>query len=183
MCTIHESYKNIYFIEFLSPLPLKNIFSFFLFLFLSLSLFGFSSSSSFLLMFFYLPHLLFASPIYSGSLSSPIFIVIAHFAAPRRQLISPSPPSHRLPNADKPSPLSHRRSKLHCRPKLHHQSKLHWHHLYRTQECRGFRSWISWQWLDFMGFSGFHDGSLAGFHGGWVSWVNGSDLCGSFWLI
>ena len=86
MCTIHESYKNIYFIEFLSPLPLKNIFSFFLFLFLSLSLFGFSSSSSFLLIFFSLLHLLSASPIYSGSSSSPP-ILPSHAADPSRLVL------------------------------------------------------------------------------------------------
>ena len=28
-------------------------------------------------------------------------------------------------------------------------------------------------WLDFMGFSSFHGGVLAGFHGDWVSWVSG----------
>ena len=28
-------------------------------------------------------------------------------------------------------------------------------------------------WLEFVGLFGFCGGSLAGFHGGWVSWVSG----------
>ena len=168
MCTIHESYKIYIYIYILLNFSLlfhqKNIFSFSLSLSLSLS-FSF---------FFSLPHLLSASLIYSRSSSSPIFIVITHVAVPRRRPISPSPPSHRSPNVDKPSPPSHCRSKLYCRPKLHRWSKLHRHRLHRTQERCGFHGWILWLWLDFVGFSGFRDGGLAGFHGGWVSWVNGS---------
>ena len=105
-------------------------------------------------MFFSDPYLLSTSPIYFGSLSSPIFIVIAHVFAPRYRSISPSPPSHCSHNAKKPSPPSHR------------WSKLHRHCLHRTQERCGFRGWISWLWLDFMGFFGFR-GFL------WVSWKEG----------
>ena len=133
--------KIYYFIEFLSQLPLKKDFLFLSFFF-SLSPASLLSSS-FLLIFLSLPHLLSTSPIYFGSLSSPIFIVIAHVFAPRYRPISPSPPSHCSHNAKKPSPPSHRRSKLHR------------HRLHRTQERCGFRGWISWLWLDFMGFFGF----------------------------
>ena len=90
-------------------------------------------------------------------------------AIPRRQPISPSPPSHGSPNADKPSPPSHRRSKLHCRPKLH------WHRLrYETNQGRNEAEEFGFGGVArFMGFFGFRGGGLARFHGGWVSWVSG----------
>ena len=79
--------KKNYFIKFLSPLSFKkkNIYIYIYFLFLSSASL---LSSFFVLIFFSLPHLLFASPI----CSSFIFI-----AVPRRRPISPSLPSHRRP--------------------------------------------------------------------------------------
>ena len=153
--------KKIYIyilLNFFLLFHLKNIFSFLLFLSLASLL-----SSFFLLIFFFLsliysllcwsvlnPHL--HRRFVLGSPSLPIFIVIA---VPCRRPILPNPPSHC-------------RSKHHCRPKLHCRSTLHQHCLHQTQEHCGFHGW-----LDFVGFSGFRYGGLAGFHGGWVLWVSG----------
>ena len=187
--------KYIYIIKFLSLLSLKK---YFLFLSFSLSLASLLSSF-FLLNFFFSPSstLCFADLFWrfififianlfwvclhcqsSSSSSSSIFIFIAHVTVPRCQPISPSPPSHRSPNANKPSPPSHRRSKLHCWPKLHRWSKLHRHRLHRTQEHCKFHGFLRVSWWRF----------------GWVSWwlsfvdqwwcgYVGGDLCGGFWLI
>ena len=142
----------------------------------------FLSFSLSLWLLFFLPFsftFFFLSLIYSllrqsvlGLSSSSIFIFITYVAIPRCRPISPSPPSHCSPNADKPSPPSQHRSKLHCRPKLYRRSKLHRHRLHRTQERHGFRGcgWISWValgfvmavWLDFM---------VAEFRGSVVVWL------------
>ena len=166
LCTIARAKtKKKHFIKFLSLLSLKKIFS--LSFFFSLSNFFFSL------------HLLSVLPIYSGSSSSlPIcsrfvFITNLHLHCLRRRPILPSPPSHRSPNANKPSPPPHRRSKLHCRPKLHRWSNSTGIAFIELKSAHGFRGWISWLWSDFMGFSRFRDSGLAGFHSGWVSWVSG----------
>ena len=191
--------KKLFYWIFLSS-SIKKIYS----LSFSLSLFGFSYFFLFPSHFFSLLYLLSASPIYSRSSSSLIFIVNAHVAVPRRRPILPSPPSHRSPNSNKPSPPSHRRSKLHCWPKLHRQSKLHRHRLHRTQErCRfcgcGWISWVSlgfvkkrdfsldlrliskWVWVYGLGIGGFSNGYQWLWQWVWaVGWVG---FCSGFQFV
>ena len=161
---------------------------------LSLIFFFFLSFSLSLWLLFFLPFsftFFFLSPIYSllrqsvlGLSSSSIFIFITHVAIPRCRPISPSPLSHCSPNADKPSPPSQHRSKLHCRPKLHRRSKLHQHRLHQTQEHRGFRGcgWISWVSLGIWWRFGWVLWWLSFVVQWWCGCVGG-DLCGGFWLI
>ena len=108
------------------------------------------------------------SPVYAGFVSRDP-------SRPRCRPILPSSPSHRSPNANKPSPISHCRSKLHCRPKLHHRSKLHQHHLNRTQKhCEIDQGRNEAEEFGFGGvarFHGFCGGGLARFRRLVVVWL------------
>ena len=159
----------IYFNKLLSLLSLKKYFLFspwlLFFLPFSISFFFLSPSSPLYWIFIFITNLFWVCLRFVLGLSPKTHL--AHVVVPRRQPISPNPPSHCSPNADKPSPPSHRQSKLHCQSKLHRRSKLHRHRLHRTQELCEID--LGRNKAEEFGFGG-----AVGFHGFlWVSWVSG----------
>ena len=157
----------IYFNKLLSLLSLKKYFLFsprlLFFLPFSISFFFLSPSSP--LYWIFITNLFWVCLQFVLGLSPKTHL--AHVTIPRRRPILPNPPSRSSPNADKPSPPSHRQSKLHCQPKLHCRSKLHRHCLHQTQElCETDLGRNEAEEFGFGGVVGFH-----GFRGLVVVWL------------
>ena len=145
LLSLHSLKKYFLFSFFFS---LSSFSSFFLFSSLFFFFFCLSPSSPLCWIFIFIADLLWVCLRFVLGLSLETHL--SHVAVPCRRPISLNPSSHHSSNADKPSPPSHRRSKLHQ------------HHLHQTQECRETdqgrneaKNSALVVLLDFVGLSGF----------------------------